>query len=97
MKMEDALRCEYCGVTAEQSGWGFEIDHFLPRSAGGSNSVLNLVRACHRCNQAKSHRVFKTMDDARRWLHEKFWTSKRKRYEDHRKVAFGGKPPESWR
>ena len=35
---------------------GIEVDHVIPRAAGGPNLVWNL-RACHRdCNQLKKHR-----------------------------------------
>ena len=42
-------RCSYCGAKAE------EIDHVIPRSSGGTNSVHNLVASCRACNQMKSN------------------------------------------
>ena len=40
-------RCVYCGNTAE------EVEHVIPKSKGGTNSVHNLVIACRNCNELK--------------------------------------------
>ncbi|AHE95216.1 HNH endonuclease [Campylobacter fetus subsp. venerealis] len=40
-------RCIYCGNKAE------EIEHVIPKSKGGTNSVHNLVIACRKCNELK--------------------------------------------
>ena len=45
--------CVYCNGTNQDSI--LEIDHFIPRSKGGSDRVANLVLACHSCNQAKGN------------------------------------------
>jgi hypothetical protein len=47
------FRCGYCGVTETESGGQLEIDHFLPRSHGGKDTVDNLVYACPTCNRLK--------------------------------------------
>ena len=44
-------KCIYCN----KSNVPLEIDHFIPKSKGGSDRVTNLVIACHDCNQAKSN------------------------------------------
>lgn len=41
-------KCVYCG------GKATEIDHIVPRSSGGTNSVYNLVASCRACNELKS-------------------------------------------
>ncbi len=43
--------CAYCGKTDVP----LEIEHIVPRSKGGSNSVNNLTIACHSCNQSKGN------------------------------------------
>lgn len=43
--------CFYCLGQSKDSI--LEIDHIVPRSKGGGNSVANLVLSCHSCNQAK--------------------------------------------
>lgn len=49
-------RCAYCGVrmTDDRSDTGRTIDHILPRSQGGKNTMLNMVLACQRCNGLRS-------------------------------------------
>ena len=42
-------RCAYCGAKAE------EIDHIVPRSKGGTDSVNNLAATCRTCNEKKSN------------------------------------------
>lgn len=46
--------CVYCHGTSKDRR--MEIDHVVPRSAGGSNSLVNLTLACHTCNQDKGAR-----------------------------------------
>lgn len=45
--------CEYCGLREADVGGEFTIDHFQPRSKGGSDEVENLVYSCFWCNQRK--------------------------------------------
>ena len=46
-------KCVYCGAKAT------EIDHVIPRSSGGTNSIYNLVASCKSCNQMKSNLTLK--------------------------------------
>lgn len=46
-------KCVYCGAQAT------EIDHVIPRSSGGTNSIYNLVASCRNCNQMKSNLTLK--------------------------------------
>jgi len=52
----DKFRCVYCGAKASD-GIKLEVDHVIPRSAGGENSLSNLVTACERCNRAKRDEI----------------------------------------
>ena len=45
--------CAYCGIQKVS----FEIDHIVPRSRGGTNSVTNLALACSPCNLKKGSRT----------------------------------------
>ena len=47
-------KCIYCGA----EGVPLNIDHIVPKSAGGSNRVSNLVLACVDCNQKKNNLPF---------------------------------------
>lgn len=44
--------CAYCGA----KNTPLEIEHIVPRSAGGSNSLTNLCIACSKCNTRKGSR-----------------------------------------
>lgn len=48
----DGFRCRYCGQEAAD-GVRLEVDHVVPRSAGGSDNMSNLLTACEECNQGK--------------------------------------------
>lgn len=45
--------CEFCGVTEASAGGQLTIDHFRPKSKGGSDTLDNLLYCCVRCNQYK--------------------------------------------
>ena len=42
-------KCVYC----KKEGIPLEIEHIIPKSKGGSNSVTNLAISCRKCNQKK--------------------------------------------
>ncbi len=46
--------CGYCGVREEDAGSELELDHFKPRSLGGSDELENLVYCCTTCNRLKN-------------------------------------------
>lgn len=46
--------CAYC--TSECSD-DLTLDHVVPRSKGGKNTVSNLVVACRICNEAKANKA----------------------------------------
>lgn len=46
--------CEFCGVTETDTGGELTIDHFQPRTKGGTDALENLLYCCHRCNQYKA-------------------------------------------
>lgn len=48
------FRCGYCGVGEAEVGAELTLDHFQPRSRGGTEENENLVYACHACNEFKS-------------------------------------------
>jgi 5-methylcytosine-specific restriction endonuclease McrA len=50
--------CIYCGIHASQAK--MEIEHVIPRSRGGTDSLNNLVLSCETCNQAKGSQDVKT-------------------------------------
>jgi 5-methylcytosine-specific restriction endonuclease McrA len=50
--------CIYCGIHASKAK--MQIDHVMPRSKGGTNSLNNLVLSCNACNQAKGSQDVQT-------------------------------------
>lgn len=53
------IPCHYCGLPIDfdaptDSPLSFTVDHVIPYSAGGSDSMSNLVGAHRACNRAKS-------------------------------------------
>ncbi len=46
--------CEFCGVSEIDTGGLLTIDHFQPRSKGGTDDDENLIYACAPCNQYKN-------------------------------------------
>ena len=49
----DGFKCQYCGKCAVDVI--LHIDHILPVSKGGDNSIVNLITSCIDCNLGKSN------------------------------------------
>jgi ATP adenylyltransferase len=45
------FRCELCGISAEERA--LDVDHILPRKAGGADDPANLQALCWKCNTSK--------------------------------------------
>jgi hypothetical protein len=60
----DDETCQHCGLR------GFQADHVIPRSAGGSDKVKNLVCCCARCNKLVGGRVFESFEAKKAWILE---------------------------
>lgn len=50
----DGWTCQYCGSQDRQA---LQVDHIMPISKGGDNTLKNLVTACRPCNTKKSARL----------------------------------------
>lgn len=61
------FRCGYCGVAERDVGSELTVDHFQPRSRGGSDEPDNWVYCCHPCNEFKG--AYWQPDSSRRILH----------------------------
>jgi hypothetical protein len=53
----DAGCCAYCRSTERLMGIAFEIDHIVPKAAGGETSFDNLCVSCPTCNRRKAART----------------------------------------
>lgn len=49
----DGFACRHCGCTDVQT---FQIDHVVPWSRGGTDTVENLQTLCATCNRSKGNR-----------------------------------------
>jgi 5-methylcytosine-specific restriction endonuclease McrA len=47
------FRCGYCGTSESEMGAELTVDHFQPRSRGGTEEANNWVYCCHACNEFK--------------------------------------------
>lgn len=53
VRQRAGFSCEFCGVTETDTGGRLTIDHFQPKTKGGSDDLDNLIYCCFRCNQYK--------------------------------------------
>lgn len=51
----DRFTCAYCGRTPPEVL--LEADHIVPKAAGGSDDITNLITSCQTCNRGKSARL----------------------------------------
>lgn len=51
----DRFTCAYCGRTPPEVL--LHVDHVVPRAAGGTDALANLITACATCNQGKAARM----------------------------------------
>jgi 5-methylcytosine-specific restriction endonuclease McrA len=74
----DGFKCVYCDFDARTfEHWAFlAVDHFVPRSRGGTDDINNLVTACVLCNHMKGAALFSTLDDARKEI-QSWWAGMR--------------------
>lgn len=54
--VRDHFRCKQCGRDAAD-GIKLEVDHVVPHSLGGDDSISNLQTLCADCNAGKSNRM----------------------------------------
>lgn len=63
----DNYTCWMCGKTVIREGNRSKnlatIDHYVPKSKGGSNSLKNLRTACYECNTNRSNQIPKDLTE----------------------------------
>ncbi len=51
------LLCEYCHASEQWQCVSFTVDHVIPLTKGGANSIDNLALGCFHCNRQKSDKI----------------------------------------
>lgn len=54
VRERSADRCAYCQTAEDLTATHFEVEHIVPRAAGGETVFANLCLACPMCNRFKS-------------------------------------------
>lgn len=69
----DRYTCQYCGYNLKEATEfrPLHIDHIIPWTASGSNSMNNLVVSCASCNLRASNKWFQNFQEKKRFLLEK--------------------------
>jgi 5-methylcytosine-specific restriction endonuclease McrA len=82
----DQFCCRYCGLDGKASfenALRMSVDFVVPRARGGRKDQANLVACCRPCNMIKGKRIFKDVDDAKKYVltrrdaMRKAWEAKR--------------------
>lgn len=58
-------RCAYCDCDL---GQGYEVEHVLPITAGGTNQLCNLVLSCKVCNATARNLVFSNFSTKQHYI-----------------------------
>jgi hypothetical protein len=74
-------RCEYCHAPERVFNFAFEVEHILPRSAGGNDAPDNLALACESCNLYKSDNT--SARDEQEDLDVPLFHPRRDRWDEH--------------
>ena len=84
----DQYCCQYCGLDGRanfDNALVMSVDFVLPRARKGKKDPANLVACCRPCNTIKGTRVYKSFEDAKKYVlarreeMRQAWESKRSR------------------
>ena len=67
----DQFRCRYCGLDGKASfenALVMSVDFIVPRAHKGKKDPANLVACCRPCNMIKGTRVYKSIEDAKKYV-----------------------------
>jgi 5-methylcytosine-specific restriction endonuclease McrA len=82
----DQFCCRYCGLDGRASfenALVMSVDFIVPRARKGKKDPANLVACCRPCNMIKGTRVYKSFEDAKKYVFARreemrqAWESKR--------------------
>jgi len=84
----DQFCCRYCGLDGRanfDNALVMSVDFVVPRARRGKKDPANLVACCRPCNMIKGTRVYKSFEDAKKYVlarreeMRQAWESKRTR------------------
>jgi 5-methylcytosine-specific restriction endonuclease McrA len=84
----DQFCCRYCGLDGRanfDNALVMSVDFVVPRARRGKKDPANLVACCRPCNMIKGTRVYKSFEDAKKYVlarreeMRQAWESKRSR------------------
>ena len=84
----DQFCCKYCGLDGRSSfdnALVMSVDFIVPSARSGKKDPANLVACCRPCNMIKGKRVYKSFEDAKKYVlarreeMRQAWESKRSR------------------
>jgi 5-methylcytosine-specific restriction endonuclease McrA len=84
----DQYCCQYCGLDGRanfDNALVMSVDFVVPRARKGKKDPANLVACCRPCNMIKGTRVYKSFEDAKKYVlarreeMRQAWESKRSR------------------
>jgi 5-methylcytosine-specific restriction endonuclease McrA len=84
----DQFCCRYCGLDGKanfENALVMSVDFVVPRARKGKKDPANLVACCRPCNMIKGTRVYKSFEDAKKYVLEqreemrRIWEAKRSR------------------
>jgi len=81
VKQRANFRCEYFQTSEWLNGVEGEIDHIIPRSAGGASYAENLCLACTSCNGYKQAKTVGADPDSRELV--PLFHPRQQRWEEH--------------
>lgn len=67
----DHFCCRYCGLDGKASfdnALVMSVDFVMPRAHKGKKDPANLVACCRPCNVIKGKRIYRSFDDARKYV-----------------------------
>jgi 5-methylcytosine-specific restriction endonuclease McrA len=70
----DHFKCQYCGLDmlSNFENWMLlTVDHIHAYARGGAPALDNQVTACQPCNTIKGTREFRSLEEARKFVHVK--------------------------
>ena len=70
----DYFKCQYCGLDMLSSfeNWMLlTVDHIHAYARGGAPEMENQVTSCQPCNTIKGTREFRSLEEARKYVHGK--------------------------